>query len=307
MGFVYGLAVVGLAAVTEAVLWLVYAAQDGAHRRRSLRLGAVLVACAIAGLLNPITFHAYLAAILTQTSAVQQTFIAEWHSPSFHSLGEVGLELLLLLVVFAMAFRRPRLWDALLTVVGIYAALSAVRNAPLAAAALTPMVAWSFGAVWERSRWQEPLGSGSNAAPPTSSSSSPRRTDRRRGGRRHRGQHAERPDGEHRRQLPGRSGQLAGGPPDRRDPDVQRVRLGRLLIYRFYGMPTAGSSSTERRPSWATSCSRRSATSRTRSRTGRPSSTSTASTTSSSAPPRRSAWRSPWTPSGSRSTTTASR
>ncbi|MGD0447507.1 MAG: hypothetical protein ABSB36_02665 [Candidatus Dormibacteria bacterium] len=156
-GFVYGLAVVGLAAVTEAVLWLV-SPEDGAHRRRSLRLWVVLAASAVAGLLNPITFHAYLAAIQTQTSAVQQTFIAEWHSPSFHSLGEVGLELLLLLVVFAMAFRRPRLWDALLTVVGVYAALSAVRNAPLAAAALTPMVAWSLGGAWERSRWQEPLG-----------------------------------------------------------------------------------------------------------------------------------------------------
>jgi len=156
-GFVYGLAVVGLAAATETVLWL-YAAQDGAHRRRSLRLWLTLVACGVAGLLNPLTVRAYLAAIQTQTSAVQQTFIAEWHSPSFHSLGEVGLELLLLLVVFAMAFRRPRLWDAVLTVVGIYAALSAVRNAPLAAAALTPMVAWSLGGAWERSRWQEPLG-----------------------------------------------------------------------------------------------------------------------------------------------------
>jgi hypothetical protein len=155
-GFVYGLAVVGLAAVTETALWLV-SPHDGAHRRRSLRLWAVLAACVVAGLLNPITFHAYLAAIQTQTSAVQQTFIAEWHSPTFHSLGELGLELLLLLVVFAMAFRRPRLWDALVTVVGIYAALSAVRNAPLAAAALTPMVAWSLAGAWERGRWRDPI------------------------------------------------------------------------------------------------------------------------------------------------------
>jgi len=153
-GFVYGLAVVGLAAVTESVLWLV-SPQDGAHRRRSLRLWAVLLGCGIAGLINPLTIRAYLAAIETQTSAVQQSFIAEWHSPSFHTPGEVGLELLLLLVVFAMALRRPRLWDAVLTVVGIYAALSAVRNAPLAAAALTPMVAWALGGAWERSRWSD--------------------------------------------------------------------------------------------------------------------------------------------------------
>ena len=88
--------------------------------------------------------------------------------------GELGLELLLLLVVFAMAFRRPRLWDALLTVVGIYAALSAVRNAPLAAAALTPMVAWSLGGAWERSRWRDRLRTWIHRRPPTSSSSSRR-------------------------------------------------------------------------------------------------------------------------------------
>ena len=142
-GFVYGLAVVGLAAVTEAVLWLlspqdggppppVAPALAGAARLRGRRPAS-----------TRITIHAYLAAILTQTSAAQQTFIAEWHSPSFHSLGELGLELLLLLVVLAMAFRRPRLWDALLTVVGVYAALSAVRNAPLAAAAADAR--WSPG------------------------------------------------------------------------------------------------------------------------------------------------------------------
>ena len=148
-GFVYGLAVVGLAAFTETVLW-VASPRDPTHRRRSLRLWAVLVGCGIAGLVNPLTIRAYLAAIETQTSAVQQTFIAEWHSPNFHSAEEFGLELLLLLVVFAMAFRRPRLWDALLTLVGVYAALSAVRNAPLAAAALTPMVAWSAAGWWER-------------------------------------------------------------------------------------------------------------------------------------------------------------
>ncbi|HAW10265.1 MAG: hypothetical protein ABSC16_05620 [Candidatus Dormibacteria bacterium] len=153
-GFVYGLAVVGLAAVTETALWLL-SPRDGAHRRRSLRLWMILLASGVAGLVNPITINAYLAAIKVQTSAVQQSFIAEWQSPNFHVAGELGIELMLLLVVAAMALRRPRLWDALLTVVGIYAALSAVRNAPLAAALLIPMVAWSFGGAWERSRWRD--------------------------------------------------------------------------------------------------------------------------------------------------------
>jgi hypothetical protein len=155
-GFVYGLAVVGLAAVTETVLWIA-TPRDPAHRRRSLRLWVVLLASGVAGLINPLTVGAYLAAIKVQTSAVQQSFIAEWQSPNFYLAGELGIKLMLLLVVAAMGLRRPRLWDALLTVVGIYAALAAVRNASVAAALLIPMVAWSLGGAWERSRWRDPI------------------------------------------------------------------------------------------------------------------------------------------------------
>jgi hypothetical protein len=155
-GFVYGLAAVGLAAFSETVLWLA-SGRDPSHRRRALRLWIVLAACMVAALINPLTIGAYLAAVKVQTSAIQQSFIAEWQSPNFHDPGELLLELLLLLVVASMALRRPRLWDALLTLVGIYVALAAVRNASLAVALLTPTVAWSLGGGWERSRWRDPF------------------------------------------------------------------------------------------------------------------------------------------------------
>jgi hypothetical protein len=83
-GFVYGLAVVGLAAFTETALWLT-SPQDGAHRRRSLRLWVVLLASGIAGLVNPLTVGAYLAAIQTQTSAVLAGHACGAGSPLTHA------------------------------------------------------------------------------------------------------------------------------------------------------------------------------------------------------------------------------
>ena len=151
-GFVYGLAAVGVAAVSETVLWAASPA-DPSHRRRSLRLWLVLGACMVAALINPLTIGAYLVAVKVETSKAQQGFIAEWQSPNFHDPGELFLELLLLLVVASMALRRPRLWDALLTLIAIYTSLASVRNAELAVALLTPMIGWSLGGGWERSRW----------------------------------------------------------------------------------------------------------------------------------------------------------
>ena len=258
-GFVYGLAVVGLAAVTETVLWLV----SPRGRRPPPPIAPALGgACRLrgGGPAQP-DHHPRLpgrhpgpdqrgAAELHRRVAVAELPLA---------VVRLGLELLLLLVVAAMALRRPRLWDALLTVVGIYAALSAVRNAPVAAALLIPMVAWSLGGAWERSRWRDRFAEwmrrrasdllilvSAGALIVTVATVG------------HRGQHPEQPDGEHRRQLPGGGGQLAGGAPQRRHPDVQRLRLGRLPhLPLLRGRQPPASSSTARRPRWATRCSSR--------------------------------------------------
>jgi hypothetical protein len=153
-GFVYGLAVVGVATVSETLL-ATLGGDRAAHRRRALRLGAVLVGCGLATLVNPHTYQVYAVAFSIEFSHVQQTFIAEWQSPDFHSLGEAGLEILLLLTLVAMAVRRQRLWDILLTVLAIYLALAAVRSGPITMAMVVPIVAWSAASLWERSRWRD--------------------------------------------------------------------------------------------------------------------------------------------------------
>lgn len=153
-GFVYGLAVLGIAALAET-LQAIFRGGDGAHRRRALRLWAVLAACALAALVNPHTAKVYAVALYIEFSHAQQTFIAEWQSPNFHSLGAAGLEILLLLTVVAMAVRRQRLWDILLTAAAFYLALAAVRHGPIAVAMVVPIVAWSAASLWESSRWRD--------------------------------------------------------------------------------------------------------------------------------------------------------
>lgn len=153
-GFVYGLAVVGLAAVAESILWGLDT-REGAHRRRALGLWAVLLVSALAALVNPFTYKVYAIVAEVQFSAVQQSFIAEWQSPNFHMLAERALELLLILTAVGMALRRQRLWDGLIVAAAIYFALAAVRNGTIAAAMVTPVVAWSGAAAWERGRFRE--------------------------------------------------------------------------------------------------------------------------------------------------------
>jgi hypothetical protein len=155
-GFIYGLAVVGLAAVSETVLWLA-SRRDPAHRHRAVRLWEVLGASAVAALVNPHTWHVYGVTLYIELSHVQQTFIAEWQTPSFHNPEELGLELMLLLTLVAMAVRRQRLWDVLTGMFAVYLALAAERNAAEAAALGVPLLAWAGAAAWEGSRWQDRL------------------------------------------------------------------------------------------------------------------------------------------------------
>ncbi len=110
----------------------------------------IFVACLVAALINPNTFHLYGYTIQPQFSGVQQSFIAEWQSPNFHVLEERGFELMLLLLPIAFTLRRPSLWDVCLTAAVTYLALSAVRHSALFVAAETPLLIWSFSAGWER-------------------------------------------------------------------------------------------------------------------------------------------------------------
>ncbi|MFZ0129104.1 MAG: hypothetical protein WB808_00145 [Candidatus Dormiibacterota bacterium] len=148
-GFLFGLVPVGVAAFAEAVHWARRVDGD-LHKRRTRNLILVFVGCVVAAAVNPNGIHLYGYVIQPQFSGVQQSFIAEWQSPNFHVLQERGFELMLLLVPIAFIFRRPSLWEVLLTLTVSYLALSAVRHSALFVAAETPLLIWSFSAGWER-------------------------------------------------------------------------------------------------------------------------------------------------------------
>ena len=148
-GFLFGLVPVGVAAFAEAVHW-VRRVDGDLHKRRTRNLILVFVGCVVAAAVNPNGIHLYGYVIQPQFSGVQQSFIAEWQSPNFHVLQERGFELMLLLVPIAFIFRRPSLWEVLLTLTVSYLALSAVRHSALFVAAETPLLIWSFSAGWER-------------------------------------------------------------------------------------------------------------------------------------------------------------
>jgi hypothetical protein len=152
-GFVYGLFFVGLAAVTESARWA-FTGEKVATRRRALGLWVVLGASFLTALINPHTISVYLIPLHIQFSSAQQSFIAEWKSPNFHSPEEWGLGLMLLFTVWAMAARRQRLWDVCVALASMVLALAAVRNGAIAVAAVVPVIAWGLGGGWTASAWQ---------------------------------------------------------------------------------------------------------------------------------------------------------
>jgi hypothetical protein len=144
-GFVIAFLFLGIAIAVEVVRWLVDRANLEA-RSRAGRIALVTLACAVAGLLNPHFASLYAYSWRTQTSTVQQSFIAEWQSPDFHSWSMRGFEAMVVLLLVGLAVRRtrPTLFSAVVMVVTLLLALQSWRHIVLFVAAATPLLAWSW-------------------------------------------------------------------------------------------------------------------------------------------------------------------
>lgn len=110
----------------------------------------VWLGTALAGLVTPHGLDLYRYVASTQFNGVLTSWIAEWRSPDFHRLDVRPMEFVLLLLMVGFAFRRPRLWDVVLVVVGTFLALAAVRHSVIFVAMVTPVLAWSYSAAWEQ-------------------------------------------------------------------------------------------------------------------------------------------------------------
>ncbi|MBV8445757.1 MAG: hypothetical protein JOZ92_07570, partial [Candidatus Dormibacteraeota bacterium] len=138
-GFVIGLGFIALVVIAEALA--PYLGMPGPAPVRKLRpLLLLLLACAAVSMINPNGPGILLYAFQTQTSAAQQSLIAEWHSPDFHQLvllpyGAMLVSLLLLIAVN----RRLSARDAALVLATTALSLQSVRHIALFIVAATPV------------------------------------------------------------------------------------------------------------------------------------------------------------------------
>jgi hypothetical protein len=122
------------------------------ERRRDLarRYAALAGACLVASVANPygIALHRHLIEYL-RSDWIRQA-VDEFQSPKFRSESALHFEILLFagLLTAASLLRRRRIGEALLVIAWAHAALVSVRNVPLFAIAVCPLVASEATACW---------------------------------------------------------------------------------------------------------------------------------------------------------------
>lgn len=176
-GFVIAFVILGVAASSEAVHWIVgirrHRDEALEHRSRLVELAAIGLLSAVAVLATPNGFKLWLYPFLTQSSAAQQSLIVEWFSPNFQAANTKPLELLILALVAGFAIRRPSLYQLLLCLTTLAMTLQSARHMAFFIAAAAPVLIESASAGWQRAfgplaglggRARSPLWAGLNAA-----------------------------------------------------------------------------------------------------------------------------------------------
>ncbi|HEX4579318.1 MAG TPA: hypothetical protein VH498_04870, partial [Candidatus Dormibacteraeota bacterium] len=135
-----GLLAVALGAGLLDALWR--RQLDAVQRRRLLTAAMTLLLCAVVALINPNGIALYRYALLGSTPAAHR-LIQEWQSPDFTTVAMAPLGLLIVATAVSMALNRHRLrpGQVILAVIGVAAALLAVRNIAIAVALMSPTLA----------------------------------------------------------------------------------------------------------------------------------------------------------------------
>jgi hypothetical protein len=136
---------------TGFVLLGVYAAGNLAQPRKAVTIVIVGAACVAASLINPNGWYLHGHIVQFLREPVLAKFTNEFRSPNFHSGAMNGflLQLLTLVALFFVARPRLRTTDVLLIGVWGYLALQTVRNVPIFAIIVTPILAEHWQAVME--------------------------------------------------------------------------------------------------------------------------------------------------------------
>ena len=119
---------------------------DPSTQKSFLYLVCVFVISIFATLINPTGYQILAYPFQTLTDSAMQTYISEWFSPDFHQLIWQPFALMILALIGAgMVGNRPiSITKILLTLVFGYGALRSIRNIPLFAVVVIPVLAEQF-------------------------------------------------------------------------------------------------------------------------------------------------------------------
>lgn len=147
--FVFAFVLIGIHWIGTVVNWARAAAdQRPVLRRRVTVLTALGMACFLASLLNPNGWHLPVQIFRYMRSPLLMGFAQEYLPPDFHGPSTVPFVILLLVVLLLLVIARPRLrvTDGLLLVAWLVLSLRMVRNGPLFAIVVTPILAEHWNA-----------------------------------------------------------------------------------------------------------------------------------------------------------------
>ncbi len=137
---------------TGFVMLGIYAAGNLAQPKKAAIFVITGVACVAASLINPNGWHLHTHIVQFLREPVLAKFTNEFRSPSFHSAAMGGFLLQLLVLAVLLIVARPRLHatDVLLVSVWGHLALQTVRNVPIFAIVVTPILAEHWQAAIHR-------------------------------------------------------------------------------------------------------------------------------------------------------------
>jgi hypothetical protein len=147
--FILGFVLIGLYLAGAVVNWLLATTEERpALRRRVAVLVALGIACCLASLLNPIGWKLPVQVIHYTSDPLLMRSTEEFLPPNFHDLGILPFAVMLVVTLLTLFIVRPRLkaTDGLLLVAWLVLSLRMVRNAPVFAIVVAPILAEHWNA-----------------------------------------------------------------------------------------------------------------------------------------------------------------
>jgi hypothetical protein len=147
--FILGFVLIGIYLTGAVVNWVCASAEKRpALRHRATVLATLGLACSLASLLNPNGWKLPVQVIRYTSSPLLMRSTEEFLPPNFHDLGTLPFMMMLVVILLMLLIVRPRLkvTDGLLMIAWLALSLRMVRNAPVFALVVTPILAEHWNA-----------------------------------------------------------------------------------------------------------------------------------------------------------------